>query len=152
MSIRKYGGRYWALYDDAGELVCICLYKKGAAEVLRRLQQLPPFSAHPRSKPAIHPTHGSGANAWGSTDATSGLPFLHNASKINPRTADTMCLLSEVKYRMFDKQPMHALELGNSGIGSTDYFNPRCQGLAESADSTCRGRPAGQRGTLKRAY
>ena len=24
MTIRKYGGRYWALYDDAGELVCIC--------------------------------------------------------------------------------------------------------------------------------
>jgi hypothetical protein len=40
MSIRKYE-RCWALYDDAGELVCICLYKKGAAEVLRRLQQLP---------------------------------------------------------------------------------------------------------------
>ena len=36
MSIRKYG-RYWALYDDAGELVCVCLYKKGATEVLRRL-------------------------------------------------------------------------------------------------------------------
>jgi hypothetical protein len=42
MSIRKYG-RYWALYDDTGELVCICLYKKGAAEVLRRLQRpVPP--------------------------------------------------------------------------------------------------------------
>jgi hypothetical protein len=41
MTIRKYGGRYWALYDDAGELVCVCLYKRGAAEVLRRLQQLP---------------------------------------------------------------------------------------------------------------
>ena len=40
MSIRKYG-RYWALYDDVGELVCICLYKKGAAEVFRRLQQRP---------------------------------------------------------------------------------------------------------------
>ena len=40
MSIRKYG-RYWALYDDASELVCVCLYKKGAAEVLRRLQQVP---------------------------------------------------------------------------------------------------------------
>jgi hypothetical protein len=39
MTIRKYG-RYWALYDDADELVCVCLYKKGAAEVLRRLQQL----------------------------------------------------------------------------------------------------------------
>lgn len=40
MSIRKYG-RYWAVYDHAGELVCVCLYKKGAAEVLRRLQQVP---------------------------------------------------------------------------------------------------------------
>jgi hypothetical protein len=57
MSIRKYGGRYWALYDDAGELVCVCLYKKGAVEVLRRLQQLPaspvlPTKAHhkPRTR------------------------------------------------------------------------------------------------------
>jgi hypothetical protein len=53
MSIRKYG-RSWALYDAAGELVCICLYKKGAAEVLRRLQQMPPLPAPPgptRSKP-----------------------------------------------------------------------------------------------------
>jgi hypothetical protein len=52
MSIRKYG-RYWALYD-AGELVCVCLYKKGAAEVLRRLQQLPAPPAIPtqtRHKP-----------------------------------------------------------------------------------------------------
>jgi len=53
MKIRKYG-RYWALYDDAGELVCICLYKKGAAEVLRRLQQRPAPPAQPthtRHKP-----------------------------------------------------------------------------------------------------
>jgi hypothetical protein len=57
MSIRKYGGRYWALYDDAGELVCVCLYKKGAAEVLRRLQQrlappAPPTQTHhtPRTR------------------------------------------------------------------------------------------------------
>jgi hypothetical protein len=55
--IRKYG-RYWALYDDAGELVCICLYKRGAAEVLRRLQQLP---APPVPPP--HPAHGSKADA-----------------------------------------------------------------------------------------
>jgi hypothetical protein len=54
MTIRKYGGRYWALYDDAGELVCVCLYKKGAAEVLRRLQQRPAPPAPPtqtRHKP-----------------------------------------------------------------------------------------------------
>ena len=29
MSIRKYG-RFWAVYDSAGVLVCIGLYKKGA--------------------------------------------------------------------------------------------------------------------------
>jgi hypothetical protein len=46
MTIRKYG-HYWALYDDAGELVCVCLYKKGAAEVLRRLQQRPAPPAPP---------------------------------------------------------------------------------------------------------
>jgi len=37
MVIRKYGERYWAVYDAAGVLVCVCLYKKGAAEVVRRL-------------------------------------------------------------------------------------------------------------------
>jgi hypothetical protein len=36
MSIRKYGGRYWAVYDGT-TLVCVCLYKKGAEEVVRRL-------------------------------------------------------------------------------------------------------------------
>jgi hypothetical protein len=37
MSIKKYSGRYWAVYDTAGVLVCVCLYKKGAQEVVRRL-------------------------------------------------------------------------------------------------------------------
>lgn len=36
MSIRKYG-RYWAVYDLDGALIAVCLYKKGAAEVVRRL-------------------------------------------------------------------------------------------------------------------
>ena len=36
MEIRKYG-RYWAVFVE-GEMVCITLYKKGALEVLRRLQ------------------------------------------------------------------------------------------------------------------
>jgi hypothetical protein len=35
MVVRKYG-RYWAVYDGT-TLVCVCLYKKGAAEVVRRL-------------------------------------------------------------------------------------------------------------------
>jgi len=37
MSIRKYG-RYWAVYGSDGALICVCLYKRGALEVLRRLQ------------------------------------------------------------------------------------------------------------------
>jgi hypothetical protein len=37
MRIARYGKtRYWAVYDGP-TLVCGCLYKKGAAEVLRRL-------------------------------------------------------------------------------------------------------------------
>jgi len=37
MTITRYG-RYWAIYDASGMLVCICLYKKGAQEVVKRLQ------------------------------------------------------------------------------------------------------------------
>ena len=37
MTIKRYGGRYWAVYDASNTLVCICLYKKGAQEVVRRL-------------------------------------------------------------------------------------------------------------------
>ena len=39
MSIRKYG-RYWAVYASNGALICITVYHKGAAEVVRRLQQV----------------------------------------------------------------------------------------------------------------
>ena len=35
MTIQKYG-QYWAVYDVDG-LVCLCVYKKGATEVARRL-------------------------------------------------------------------------------------------------------------------
>ena len=35
-------GRYWAIYDQAGVLVCLCVYRKGALEVVRRLQSAPP--------------------------------------------------------------------------------------------------------------
>jgi hypothetical protein len=34
--------RYWAVYDDDGQLVCVTVYKKGAKEVVRRLTQLDP--------------------------------------------------------------------------------------------------------------
>jgi hypothetical protein len=37
MRIARYGNtKYWAVYDGP-TLVCVCLYKKGALEVLRRL-------------------------------------------------------------------------------------------------------------------
>jgi hypothetical protein len=38
MSIQKYG-RYWAIYDLDGTLICVTVYKKGAREVVRRLTQ-----------------------------------------------------------------------------------------------------------------
>jgi hypothetical protein len=39
MRIERYGKtRYWAVYASDGALVCVCLYKCGALEVLRRLQ------------------------------------------------------------------------------------------------------------------
>ena len=41
MHIEKYGKtRYWALVDTTGELVCLCVYRKGAEAVMRRLQIL----------------------------------------------------------------------------------------------------------------
>jgi methionyl-tRNA formyltransferase len=32
-------GRYWAVYEDGGELICLAVYKKGAQEIVRRLGQ-----------------------------------------------------------------------------------------------------------------
>ena len=40
MHIERYGNtRYWAVIDTDGTLVCLCVYRKGAIEVVRRLQQ-----------------------------------------------------------------------------------------------------------------
>ena len=40
MRIERYGNtRYWAVYASDGTLICITVYRKGAAEVVRRLQQ-----------------------------------------------------------------------------------------------------------------
>ena len=36
--IEKYGNRFWAVFDSIGELVAVCVYKKGATEVKRRLE------------------------------------------------------------------------------------------------------------------
>jgi hypothetical protein len=38
MHIARYGRRFWAVYDECGLLVCLCVYLKGAKEVVRRLQ------------------------------------------------------------------------------------------------------------------
>jgi YD repeat-containing protein len=38
MRIERYKqGRHWAVYDDAGKLVVVTVYKRGAEEVRRRL-------------------------------------------------------------------------------------------------------------------
>lgn len=38
MTITK-RGRFWAVYDADGQLVCLTVYKKGAREVVRRLTE-----------------------------------------------------------------------------------------------------------------
>ena len=41
-TVTKHGhSRFWVVHDPAGELVCICVYKRGAVEVARRLQPAP---------------------------------------------------------------------------------------------------------------
>lgn len=37
MTITKYGRRFFVVYDDSGELVCVTVYRKGAREVVRLL-------------------------------------------------------------------------------------------------------------------
>jgi len=40
-------GRFWAVHDPHGQLVCVTVYKKGAAEVVRRLSPTPtPVESH----------------------------------------------------------------------------------------------------------
>lgn len=39
MKIERYkGSRYFAVYDADGALVCVCVYLRGAIEVVKRLQ------------------------------------------------------------------------------------------------------------------
>lgn len=37
MKIEKYGNRFFAVYDGI-DLVCVTVYRKGAVEVIRRLE------------------------------------------------------------------------------------------------------------------
>ncbi len=44
-------GRFWAVHDPHGQLVCVTVYKKGAAEVIRRLSPIPtPIEGHNENK------------------------------------------------------------------------------------------------------
>ena len=70
MSIRKYG-RYWALYD-AGELVCVCLYRKGLPRSSGGCSG--PAPPAPPTQTRHKPAYASRADAWGSSDAASALP------------------------------------------------------------------------------
>lgn len=38
-TVEKWGRRYWALFDGDG-LICLAVYKRGALEVKRRLEQM----------------------------------------------------------------------------------------------------------------
>ena len=38
-NITRYGSRFWALYDGE-DLICVCVYKVGAREVKRRIEEL----------------------------------------------------------------------------------------------------------------
>ena len=42
MTIDKWPPKFWAVYDDYGELVRVTVYKKGAQEVVRRLTDVAP--------------------------------------------------------------------------------------------------------------
>ena len=37
--IEKYGSRFFAIYDNIGRLIAVTVYRKGAVEVVRRLQE-----------------------------------------------------------------------------------------------------------------
>jgi hypothetical protein len=49
MTIDRWPPRFWAVYDDDAELVCVTVYKKGANEVVRRITHL--TQIHPNSNP-----------------------------------------------------------------------------------------------------
>mgnify|MGYP007008901109 CR=1 FL=1 len=43
MRIERYQNtRYWAVYASDGALICVCVYRKGAQEVVRRLTNQAP--------------------------------------------------------------------------------------------------------------
>lgn len=54
--IAHYGSsRFFGVYDEAGDLICVTVYKKGAAEVIRRLTILDQALATEPPAPASMP-------------------------------------------------------------------------------------------------
>ena len=43
-------GRFWAVTDAAGRLVCLAVYKKGAQEVLRRIAAVKAATSGPKRR------------------------------------------------------------------------------------------------------
>ena len=44
--------RFWAVRSTDGELICVCVYKRGALEVARRLGERPSYCLRDASPPA----------------------------------------------------------------------------------------------------
>ena len=60
LSISRYKERHWAIYTQEKELVCVCVYKKGARNVVRLMEKKEPFpsfaeveaeGSYPQSEP-----------------------------------------------------------------------------------------------------
>ena len=54
-TVERYG-RFWAVRDEHGELVCVCVYLRGAREVIRRMTRTEPAGL--RETPPPGPFHG----------------------------------------------------------------------------------------------
>ena len=56
LKVEKWDHRHWAVYDGP-ELVCVTVYKKGALEVKRRLENTVPSEVEPTtSRSSVQPT------------------------------------------------------------------------------------------------
>ena len=48
--------RFWAVRSEDGELICVCVYKRGALEVARRLEAVHSYCLRDASQsPAVAP-------------------------------------------------------------------------------------------------
>jgi hypothetical protein len=114
MHIERYPhSRYWGVYDDAGVLVCVTVYKKGAQEVVRRLQDLDSNHNSPRPPPAPHPLLPPPATRrrWRRAlalaallmkeagDHTAALTAMRQALTGDTRGADTACLHTSPRHK-----------------------------------------------------